>query len=174
MKKSELFEQMKDQLQLKNINETPKVDKVVVSMGIGSIVTRKWHKDFEEFEKNLKTITGQKPQLCKSRKSISNFKLREGMPVMLRVTLRKSRATDFLDRVTKLVLPRIRDFAWVSKKSFDPQGNLNFGIANYAIFPELAVDAVTIPMGIQITVVTTAGTPEKAQIFLEDLGFIFK
>ena len=103
MKKSELFEQMKDQLQLKNINETPKVDKVVVSMGIGSIVTRKWHKDFEEFEKNLKTITGQKPQLCKSRKSISNFKLREGMPVMLRVTLRKSRATDFLDRVTKLV-----------------------------------------------------------------------
>ena len=168
MKKSELFEQMKDQLQLKNINETPKVDKVVVSMGIGSIVTRKWHKDFEEFEKNLKTITGQKPQLCKSKKSISNFKLREGMPVMLRVTLRKSRATDFLDRVTKLVLPRIRDFAGVSK------GNLNFGIANYAIFPELAVDAVTIPMGIQITVVTTAGTPEKAQIFLQDLGFIFK
>ena len=185
MKKSELFEQMKDQLQLKNINETPKVDKVVVSMGIGSIVTRKWHKDFEEFEKNLKTITGQKPQLCKSKKSISHFKLREGMPVMhfklregmpvmLRVTLRKSRATDFLDRVTKLVLPRIRDFTWVSKKSFDPQGNLNFGIANYAIFPELAVDAVTIPMGIQITVVTTAGTPEKAQIFLQDLGFIFK
>ena len=160
MKKSELFEQMKDQLQLKNINETPKVDKVVVSMGIGSIVTRKWHKDFEEFEKNLKTITGQKPQLCKSKKSISNFKLREGMPVMLRVTLRKSRAADFLDRVTKLVLPRIRDFTC--------------GIANYAIFPELAVDAVTIPMGIQITVVTTAGTPEKAQIFLQDLGFIFK
>ena len=152
MKKSELFEQMKDQLQLKNINETPKVDKVVVSMGIGSIVTRKWHKDFEEFEKNLKTITGQKPQLCKSKKSISNFKLREGMPVMLRVTLRKSRAADFLDRVTKLVLPRIRDFTWVSKKSFDPQGNLNFGIANYAIFPELAVDAVTIPMWVQITI----------------------
>ena len=174
MKKSELFEKLKDHLNLKNVNQAPKVDKVIVAMGIGSLVTRKGHKDFEEFEKNLKTITGQKPQLCKSRKAISNFKLREGMPVMLRVTLRKSRATDFLDRVTKLVLPRIRDFAGISKKSFDPQGNLNFGIANYAIFPELAVDAVTIPMWVQITVVTTAGTPEKAQIFLQDLWFIFK
>ena len=174
MKKSELFEHLKGQLQLKNINQTPRVDKVVVSVGIGSIVTRKGHKDFEEFEQNLKTITGQKPQLCKSKKSISNFKLREGMPVMLRVTLRKTRATDFLDRLTKLVLPRIRDFTGISKKSFDSQGNLNFGIDNYAIFPELSVDAVTIPMGIQITVVTTAGTPEKAQIFLQDLGFVFK
>lgn len=174
MKKAELFEKMKDKLQLTNVNETPKVDKVVVTMGIGSLVTRKGHKDFEEFEKNLKTITGQKPQLLKSKKSISNFKLREGMPVMLRVTLRKDRAADFLDRVTKLVLPRIRDFSGISKKSFDHSGNLNFGIVNYALFPEFGVDEVSIPMGIQITVVTTAGTPEKSQVFLEGLGFIFK
>lgn len=174
MKKSELFEKMKDKLQLTNVNETPKVDKVIVSMGIGSLVTRKGHKDFEEFEKNLKIITGQKPRLCKSKKSISNFKLREGLPVMLTVTLRKSRATDFLERLVKLVLPRMRDFTGVSKKSFDPQGNLNFGIQNYAIFPEFGVDEVSLPMGIQITVVSTAGTPEKAQIFLEELGFIFK
>ncbi|MDR0859534.1 MAG: 50S ribosomal protein L5 [Candidatus Peribacteria bacterium] len=174
MKKSELFEKMKDKLQLTNVNEVPKVDKVIVSMGIGSLVTRKGHKDFEEFEKNLRTITGQKPHLCKSKKSISNFKLREGLPVMLKVTLRKQRATDFLERIVKLVLPRVRDFTGVSKKSFDPQGNLNFGIVNYAIFPEFGVDEVSLPMGLQITVVNTAGNPEKAQVFLEELGFIFK
>lgn len=137
-------------------------------------MTRKGQKDFEEFEKNLKIITGQKPRLCKSKKSISNFKLREGMPVMLSVTLRKDRALDFLDRMAKLVLPRVRDFSGISKKSFDPSGNLNFGIKNYALFPEFVVDAVSIPMGLQITVVSTAGTAEKAQVFLEELGFIFK
>jgi large subunit ribosomal protein L5 len=174
MKKAELYEKMKEKLHLKNINEAPKVDKVIVAMGIGSLVTRKGHKDFEEFEKNLKTITGQKPHLCKSKKSISNFKLREGLPVMLKVTLRKDRALDFLERTTKLVLPRVRDFTGISKKSFDPQGNLNFGIVNYALFPEFGVEEVSIPMGLQITVVTTAGNPEKAQLFLEEMGFIFK
>jgi large subunit ribosomal protein L5 len=174
MKKAELYAKLKDKLQLTNINEAPKVDKVIVAMGIGSLVTRKGHKDFEEFEKNLKTITGQKPHLCKSKKSISNFKLREGLPVMLKSTLRKQRALDFLERMTKLVLPRMRDFTGISKKSFDPQGNLNFGIPNYAIFPEFGADEVSLPMGLQITVVSTAGTPEKTQAFLEELGFIFK
>jgi large subunit ribosomal protein L5 len=174
MKKLEFFTKMKDKLELTNINEVPKVDKVVVAMGIGSLVTRKGHKDFEEFEKNLKTITGQKPHLCKSRKAISNFKLREGLPVMLKVTLRKDRAMDFLERVVKLVLPRMRDFTGISKRSFDAAGNLNFGIVNYALFPEFGVDEVSIPMGIQITVVTTAGTPVKSQLFLEEMGFIFK
>ena len=174
MKKAEFYAKMKERLQLTNINEVPKVDKVIVAMGIGSLVTRKGHKDFEEFEKNLKTITGQKPHLCKSKKSISNFKLREGLPVMLKVTLRKERALDFLERMTKLVLPRMRDFGGISKRSFDPKGNLNFGIVNYAIFPEFGVDEVSIPMGIQITVVTTARNSEKAQIFLEEMGFVFK
>ncbi|MDR2190111.1 MAG: 50S ribosomal protein L5 [Candidatus Peribacteria bacterium] len=174
MKKAELYQKMKEKLHLTNINETPKIDKVVVAMGIGSLVTRKGHKDFEEFEKNLKTITGQKSHLCKSKKSISNFKLREGLPVMLKTTLRKERALDFLERVAKLVLPRMRDFTGISKRSFDPKGNLNFGIVNYAIFPEFGADEVSLPMGLQITVVSTAGTPEKAQAFLEELGFIFK
>ena len=111
MKKSELFAKLKDHLNLKNINQDPKVDKVIVAMGIGSLVTRKGHKDFEEFERNLIRITGQKPVLIKSRKAISNFKLREGMPVMLKVTLRGERAYDFLDRFCKLVLPRVRDFS---------------------------------------------------------------
>jgi len=111
MKKSELFAKLKDHLNLKNINQAPKVDKVIVAMGIGSLVTRKGHKDFEEFERNLIRITGQKPVLIKSRKAISNFKLREGVPVMLKVTLRGERAYDFLDRFCKLVLPRVRDFS---------------------------------------------------------------
>lgn len=137
MKKSELFAKLKDHLNLKNINQAPKVDKVIVAMGIGSLVTRKGHKDFEEFERNLIRITGQKPVLIKSKKAISNFKLREGMPVMLKVTLRGERAYDFLDRFCKLVLPRVRDFSGISKKSFDPKGNLNLGLQNYNIFPEL-------------------------------------
>lgn len=174
MKKSELFAKLKDHLQLKNINQAPKVDKVIVSMGIGSLVTRKGHKDFEEFERNLIKITGQKPVLVKSKKAISNFKLREGMPVMLKTTLRGSRAYDFLDRFAKMVLPRIRDFSGISKKNFDPKGNLNLGLQNYNIFPELGVDDVNLPMGLQITVVSTAGTPDASQALLQEIGFIFK
>ena len=174
MKKSELFAKLKDHLNLKNINQAPKVDKVIVAMGIGSLVTRKGHKDFEEFERNLIRITGQKPVLIKSRKAISNFKLREGVPVMLKVTLRGERAYDFLDRFCKLVLPRVRDFSGISKKNFDPKGNLNLGLQNYNIFPELGVDDVTLPMGIQLTVVSTAGNLEGTQALLQELGFIFK
>ena len=174
MKKSELFAKLKDHLQLKNINQVPKIDKVIVSMGIGSLVTRKGHKDFEEFEKNLIRITGQKPVLIRSKKAISNFKLREGMPVMLKVTLRGVRAYDFLDRFAKMVLPRIRDFSGVSKKNFDPKGNLNLWLQNYNIFPELGVDDVNLPMGLQLTIVSTAGTPEASQALLQEVGFIFK
>ena len=174
MKKSELFAKLKDHLQLKNINQAPKVDKIIVSMGIGSLVTRKGHKDFEEFEKNLIRITGQKPVLVKSKKAISNFKLREGMPVMLKVTLRGARAYDFLDRFAKMVLPRIRDFSGISKKNFDPKGNLNLGLQNYNIFPELGVYDVNLPMGLQITVVSTAGTPDASQALRQEMGFIFK
>ena len=174
MKKSELFAKLKDHLQLKNINQVPKIDKVIVSMGIGSLVTRKGHKDFEEFEKNLIKITGQKPVLIRSKKAISNFKLREGMPVMLKVTLRGVRAYDFLDRFAKMVLPRIRDFSGVSKKNFDPKGNLNLWLQNYNIFPELGVDDVNLPMGLQLTIVSTAGTPEASQALLQEIGFIFK
>ena len=174
MKKSELFAKLKDHLQLKNINQVPKIDKVIVSVGIGSLVTRKGHKDFEEFEKNLIRITGQKPVLIRSKKAISNFKLREGMPVMLKVTLRGVRAYDFLDRFAKMVLPRIRDFSGVSKKNFDPKGNLNLWLQNYNIFPELGVDDVNLPMGLQLTIVSTAGTPEASQALLQEIGFIFK
>lgn len=166
--------ELQTKLGVKNINAVPEIDSVVVTMWIGSIVTRKWHKDFEEFEKNLTKITGQKPHVIKSKKSISNFKLREWMPVMLQSTIRKSRAIDFLDRFCKLVLPRVRDFEWINKRSFDQQGNLNIGIKNYNIFPELGVDAITVPMWVGITIVTTTTDKEQSQALLEELWFVFK
>ena len=166
--------ELQTKLGVKNINAVPEIDSVVVTMWIGSIVTRKWHKDFEEFEKNLTKITGQKPHVIKSKKSISNFKLREWMPVMLQSTIRKSRAIDFLDRFCKLVLPRVRDFEWINKISFDQQGNLNIGIKNYNIFPELGVDAITVPMWVGITIVTTTTDKEQSQALLEELWFVFK
>ena len=166
--------ELQTKLGVKNINAVPEIDSVVVTMWIGSIVTRKWHKDFEEFEKNLTKITGQKPHVIKSKKSISNFKLREWMPVMLQSTIRKSRAIDFLDRFCKLVLPRVRDFEWINKRSFDQQGNLNIGIKNYNIFPELGVDAITVPMWVGISIVTTTTDIEQSQALLEELWFVFK
>lgn len=174
MKKSELYSKLKDHLGLKNVNEVPKIDKVVVAMGIGSLVTRKGHKDFEEFERNMRQITGQKPVIVHSKKSISNFKLREGMPVMLRVTLRGQRAYDFLERLNKLVFPRIRDFSWISKRKFDQGGNLSIGIKNYNVFPELGLDDVSIPMGLQITVVPTTANKNDSQKLLEEIWFIFQ
>ena len=165
---------LKEKLGVKNINAVPKIDKVIVNVGIGSLATRKSVKDFEEFEKNLRKITGQKPSLYKSKKAISNFKLREGLPVMLKVTMRRQRAHDFLDRFIKVVLPRIRDFNWFSEKAFDAKGNLNIGIANYNVFPELSLDDVVTPMGLQINIVTTGDDVKQSKALLEALWVIFK
>ncbi len=169
-----LAKNLQQQLGIKNINAVPKIDKVVVAIGIWSLATRKSLKDFTEFENILLKITGQKPRVCKSKKSISNFKLRENMPVMLQVTLRKRRAYDFLDRFVKLVMPRIRDFAWVSDKWFDGQWNFSLGIVNYNIFPELTLDDIVTPMGLQITIVTTTQNDMHAKALLQTLWFVFK
>lgn len=170
----EIVPALKEKLGIKNINSVPRIEKVIVSVGIGSLATRKSIKDFDEFEKNLIRITGQKPTLIKSRKSISNFKLREGMPVMYKVTLRRSRAYDFLDRFVKVALPRLRDFAGLSSKSFDQKWNLNIGLANYNIFPELGVDDVNTVMGLQITIVTSTTNTEKSKALLQELWLLFK
>ncbi|MEI7919742.1 MAG: 50S ribosomal protein L5 [bacterium] len=112
---------LQQKLAIKNINAVPKIDKVIVAVGIGSLATRKSIKDFEEFDRIITKITGQKARVLKSKKAISNFKLREGMPVMLQTTLRKQKAYDFLDRFMKLVVPRLRDFSGFSEKNFDGQ-----------------------------------------------------
>ena len=165
---------LQEKLNIKNINAVPTIDSVVITMWIWSIVTRKWHKDFEEFESNLRKITWQKPRIIKAKKSISNFKLREWMPVMLQSTIRKAKALDFLDRFYKLVLPRIRDFDGINKRSFDNQANLTIGVKNYNIFPELGVDDVTTPMWIWITIVTSTNDKSYSQTLLETIWFVFK
>jgi len=159
---------------LKNVNETPQIDKVIVAIGIGSLSTRKSQKDFSELQDNLATITGQYPRMILSKQAISNFKLREGLPVMLQVTLRKGMAYDFLWRLTSLVLPRVRDFSGLSSKNFDRQANYNLGLPNYGIFPELAIEDVTIPAGIQVTIVPTTNKKDHAKALLKSIGFIFK
>lgn len=165
---------LQKQLKIKNINAVPKIDKVIVAIGIGSLATRKSLKDFDEFEKIITTITGQKARMLKSKKAISNFKLRENMPVMLQTTLRKQRAYDFLDRFMKLVMPRLRDFSGLSDKNFDGQGNFTIWLPNYNIFPELALDDVVTTMGLQITIVTTTKDNAHAKALLQALWFIFK
>lgn len=169
-----VIKNLQKQLGIKNINAVPKIDKVIVGVGIGSLSTRKSLKDFDEFEKIITKITGQKSRVFKSKKAISNFKLREGLPVMLQTTLRKQRAYDFLDRFVKLVMPRIRDFSGLSEKNFDGQGNYSIWLPNYNIFPELSLDDVATPMGLQITIVTTTKDNTHAKALLQALGFIFK
>ncbi len=169
-----IIKNLQKQLGIKNINAVPKIDKVIVAVGIGSLATRKSIKDFDEFEKNITKITWQKSRVLKSKKAISNFKLREGIPVMLQTTLRKQRAYDFMDRLVKLVLPRMRDFSGFSDKNFDAQGNFNIGIPNYNIFPELSLDDTTTPMGLQVTIVTTTKENIQAKSLLQALWFIFK
>lgn len=165
---------LQKKLNIKNINALPSIESVVITMGVGSMVTRKWQKDFEEFEKNLIRITGQKPRIINAKKSISNFKLREWMPVMLQSTLRWAKAHDFLERFYKMILPRIRDFSGLNKRSFDNQANITIWLPNYNIFPELWLDDVTIPMGIWVTIVTSTNDKEKSIALLEELWFVFR
>ncbi len=166
--------ELKDKLNKKNIHEVPQIEKVIVSMGIGSLVTRKGIKDFSDLEKNLATITGQKPVIVRAKRSVSNFRLREGMPVMLKVTLRKKRAYDFIERMVKLYLPRVRDFKWVSPRKFDWWWNYNYAFLNQTVFPEIHPDDIKTPMGVQVNIVTTTDSDEEAKILLESLGFIFE
>ncbi len=157
----------------KNIHEVPVLNKVIVAMGIGSLASRKGIKDFSDLESNLKDMTGQKPHMILSKKAISNFKLRIGMPVMMRVTPRGKKAYDFLERVATYVLPRIRDFNGLSVKKFDGMGNYHVGLKQQTLFPEIAPEQVTIPMWVQITIDTSATNDGDAKEFLQSLGLIF-
>lgn len=157
-----------------NVLALPKLDKVVVSIGIWSLHTRTGVKDFSEIEKNLAMITGQQPVMINAKKSVSNFKLREGTPSMLKVTLRGEKAYYFLFKLLSIVLPRVRDFSGLSPRSFDEQGNLSLGIKSYEIFPELHPDDIKIPAWVQVTIATTASDAQSAQALLEEYGFVFQ
>jgi large subunit ribosomal protein L5 len=160
------------QLGYKNILQVPKVEKVVVNTCISANVND--HKQaLEDAKKELSVITGQKPAETKSKKSISNFKLRKGQAIGAKVTLRGDRMYEFLERLIKMALPRIRDFRGVSPKAFDGNGNYTLGVQDQSIFPEVDLDKVKRNVGFDITIVTTAATNAEAKALLTELGVPF-
>ncbi len=157
-------------LGLKNVMQIPKLTKIVISTGIGT----KMEKDaFPEARNHIAALAGQAPVVCKSRKNIANFKLREGQSVGLMVTLRGDRMYQFLDRLVHNAFPRIRDFRGIPKKGFDHVGNYNLGIPDVSIFTEIDLDKIKYPLGINVTFVTTAKTDEAAKELLAMLDFPF-
>ncbi|MHB1344897.1 MAG: 50S ribosomal protein L5 [Thermoleophilia bacterium] len=155
-----------------NIMQVPRLTKITVNMGVGEAAQDA--KALEEAAKQLGQITGQKPQLRRARKSIANFKIREGMPVGLRVTLRGDRMWEMLDRLTSIALPRIRDFRGISPKSFDGQGNYNIGLKEQIIFPEIDYDKIDRVRGLDIAITTTAETDDEGRALLKKLGMPFR
>ena len=168
----EIAPSLQKELEISNTMEIPKLEKVVINMWIWSFI-RAWNKDFSQLQNHLSLIAGQSPVVRYASKSISNFKLREGMPVGLCVTLRWENMYNFLEKLVHVVLPRVRDFRGISKKSFDKNGNYNFGVSEHTIFPEVPQDDVVKAHGIQITVKTTARTPEQGRALLEKMEFPF-
>lgn len=156
----------------KSVMEVPVVDKVVINMGIGEAVSNA--KVLDEAVAELAQITGQAPVITKAKKSIANFKLREGMPIGCKVTLRKEKMYDFLDKLMNISLPRVRDFRGVSDSSFDGRGNYTMGIKEQLIFPEINFDKVNKVRGMDIVIVTTAKTNEEAKALLQEMGMPFK
>jgi large subunit ribosomal protein L5 len=154
-----------------NVMEVPKLVKIVVGIGLGEAVVNA--KALEGAEKDLPIITGQKPIVTRSKKSIANFKLREGMPIGLKVTLRQEKMWDFIDRLVNVVLPRGREFQGVPRNAFDGRGNYTLGLKEQTIFPEIEFDKVDKVRGLEITIVTTARTDEEGRLLLELLGMPF-
>lgn len=155
----------------KNVMQVPKLSKIVVNMGVGAAVTEP--KILEEAVKELETITGQKASIRKAKKAISNFKLRAGVNIGAMVTLRREKMYEFLDRLTNVALPRVRDFRGLSDKSFDGRGNYTIGVKEQIIFPEINVDKITRVMGMDITFVTTAPSDKEAYELLKAFGMPF-
>jgi large subunit ribosomal protein L5 len=146
----------------------PRLQKVVLNMGVGKAITEK--KYMEDATEAMKTITGQKPLICLSRKSIANFKLRENLPIGCKVTLRGKRMWEFLDRLISIALPRVRDFRGLDPDGFDGRGNYNLGLTEQLVFPELNPDKYTTPQGMNITLVTSATNDNDAREMLRGLG----
>lgn len=169
---SVVIKKMQEQFGYKNIMEVPRLDKIVINMGVGAAVADKKHiaSAVEELEK----IAGQKVVVTTAKKSIATFKLREGMPIGCKVTLRKDRMWEFLDRLVNIALPRVRDFRGVSDRSFDGRGNYSLGITEQIVFPEINYDDVNTTRGMNVVVCTTAGTDEEARSLLAEMSMPFR
>ena len=167
----EIVKKLMDKYNYSSVMQAPKLVKIVVNMGVGDAIGNP--KALEEAVEELTAITGQKPVITKAKKSIANFKLREGMQIGCKVTLRGERMYDFFDKLVTISLPRVRDFRGVSRTAFDGRGNYTLGIKEQLIFPEINYDKVAIVRGMDIVIVTTANTNEEAYTLLEELCMPF-
>ena len=168
----EIRAQLKDTLELENIMLVPKIEKIVLNMGVGDAVGQA--KLLEGALSNMETIAGQKPVITRAKKSLASFKLREGQAIGCKVTLRGDRMYEFLDRLISLAIPRIRDFRGLPPKSFDGNGNYTFGVTEQLMFPEIDYDRVDTTRGMDITIVTTAKTNEEGKALLDAFNFPFR
>ena len=169
---AEIRDSLQEQLGLENVMEVPRLEKIVVNMGVGEATDQA--KLLDGAVADLGTITGQKPKITRAKKSIANFKLREGTPIGAKVTLRGDRMWEFFDRLINLAIPRIRDFRGLSGRSFDGRGNYTLGVTEQLIFPEIDYDKVDTTRGMDITIVTSATTDEQGLALLDAFNFPFR
>lgn len=170
--KTSVVDILKEEYKYSNVHQVPKITKVIVNVGAGEAVQNV--KCLDVIQEYLMNITGQKPVVCKAKKSIANFKLREGHPIGVKVTLRNQNMYDFLERLINVALPRVRDFKGISRKAFDGAGNYSLGIREQLIFPEVKFDEIDKVRGMNITIVTTAKTNDEARTLLASLGLPFR
>ncbi len=169
----EIAPKLKKDLGCKNSSEVPKVTKITVNVGVGSLVAA-GNKDLTDVIENVRMITGQQPVVKNAKKAISNFKLREGMPVGISVTLRGERMYDFISKLVSVTLPRVRDFRGITTKAFDKQGNYSLGFPDHLVFPEINPDDITKVHGIQVCITTTAKNAQDGHALLREMGFPFR
>ncbi|MDJ0904732.1 MAG: 50S ribosomal protein L5 [Woeseiaceae bacterium] len=170
--KNELAGEIQKKLGLENSQEVPKITKITLNMGVGEAIADK--KVLEKARDDMEKISGQKPVICRARKSVAAFKIRDGMPIGCKVTLRRERMYEFLDRLVNIAIPRIRDFRGLNPKSFDRSGNYSMGVSEQIIFPEINYDEIDAIRGMDITITTTARNPEEGRALLEAFNFPFK
>jgi len=170
--RSELAGQIQQKLGLKNPMQVPKVTKITINMGVGEAVADK--KIMEKARADMEKIAGQKPVTTLARKSVAGFKIRDDMPIGCKVTLRRERMYEFLDRLVNIAIPRIRDFRGLNPKSFDRQGNYSMGVQEQIIFPEINYDEIDMIRGMDIIITTSAKNPEEGKALLEAFNFPFK
>ncbi len=170
--KTQLAGEIQQKLGLQNVSEVPRITKITLNMGVGEAIADK--KVLEKAREDLEKISGQRPVITLARKSVAAFKIRDGMPIGCKVTLRRERMYEFLDRLVNIAIPRIRDFRGLSPKSFDKQGNYSMGVSEQIIFPEINYDEIDAIRGLDITITTTARTAEEGRALLEAFNFPFK
>ena len=170
--RDKIVPQLMENLKLKNVMEVPKIDKITLNMGVGEAIADR--KVVDKAAGDMELIAGQKPVIRKARKSVAAFKLRDGMPIGVKVTLRRERMYEFLDRLITIAIPRIRDFRGLSPKSLDGRGNDRMGVQEQIIFPEIDYDNIDTIRGMDITITTTARNDDEGRALLEAFNFPFK